>query len=141
MATKKQIVESLSAVALFERCTKRDLRIVARHLEMVNVVAGQEVVSLGAHGETFFLVLDGELAVQREGADSVVLGVGSHFGELALLDPGPRSATVIALTDGELGVLGVRMFRVLLRDMPHIAAGLLASLAQQLRQARSVSVA
>ncbi len=141
MATKKQMVESLSGVALFERCTKRDLRIIARHLEEVRVVAGQEVVSRGEHGEAFFLVLGGELAVQSDGADPVVLAAGDHFGELALLDPGPRSATVIALTDGELGVLGVRMFRVLLRDVPHIAAELLASLARQLREARSVNVA
>jgi CRP-like cAMP-binding protein len=136
MATKKRLAEGLATVNLFARCTKRDLRTVARHLEVVVVPAGTEVVTQGDHGETFFLVLTGELAVDQDGSRTAVLGPDDHFGELALLDPAPRSATVTALTEAELGALSVRMFRVLLRDMPQISGALLASLATQLRDAR-----
>lgn len=136
MATKKELVERLSQVPLFHRCTMRDLRTVARHLETASVLAGQTIVSEGEHGETFFLVLDGTLSVEAVGQETVLLGPGQHFGELALLDPGPRSATVASVSDVELAILGVRMFRVLLRDMPQISSGMMASLASQLRTAR-----
>ena len=138
MVTKKQLAENLGDVPLFTRCTKRDLRTIARHVEVVTIPSGTDVVTQGEGGETFFLVLDGELAVTQDGNQTTVLGPTRHFGELALLDPAPRSATVTATTDAELAVLSVRMFRVLLRDMPQIAAGLLGSLAAQLREARNV---
>ncbi len=139
MATKKEVAERLGGVPLFERCSKRDLRTVARHLETATVAAGQTVVTEGDHGETFFLLLGGKLSVTTNGQQTAILQPGQHFGELALLDPGPRSATVTTLEDCELGVLGIRMFRVLLRDMPQISAGLLASLASQLRDERVVA--
>lgn len=134
--SKKALAEALADVPLFRRCSKRSLRTIARHTEVVNVAAGTEVVTEGDDGETFFLVLDGELAVSRNGRTTATLGPSDHFGELALLDPAPRSATVTAVGDVELAVLSVRMFRVLLREMPQISAGLLGSLASQLRSER-----
>lgn len=136
---KKQLAEALAVVPLFERCTKRDLRTIARHVELVTVADGTTVVSEGETGEAFFLVLAGELVIERDTEPVNKLGAGDHFGELALLDPAPRSATVIAAGDVELASLSVRMFRVLLRDMPQIAAGMLGSLAAQLRDAWTAS--
>ena len=135
MATKKQLAESLAEVPLFSRCSKRDLRTIARHVEVVTIAAGTDVVTQGEEGETFFLVMAGELAVSQDGNQSNTLGPNDHFGELALLDPAPRSATVTAVGEAELAVLSVRMFRVLLREMPRMSAGLLGSLASQLREA------
>ena len=136
MVTKKRLAEGLETVHLFERCTKRDLRTIARHLEVVTVAAGTEICTQGNPAETFYLVISGELAVEQDGKPTATLGPGDHFGELALLDPGPRSATVTTLTAVEMGALSVRMFRVVLRDVPQISAALLASLAAQLRHAR-----
>lgn len=136
MATKKQIAESLADVPLFHRCTKRDLRTIVRHVEVVDIVEGTDVVTQGDDGETFFLILDGEATVTQDGKQTAVLGPNAHFGELSLLDPAPRSATVTTASDCTLAVLSVRMFRVLLRDMPQISAGLLGSLASQLRDER-----
>jgi CRP/FNR family cyclic AMP-dependent transcriptional regulator len=132
---KKELAEGLAAVPLFARCTKRDLRSIARHVETMTVADGTEVVSQGDDGETFFFVLSGELVVTHDGIETNTLGAYDHFGELALLDPAPRSATVVAQGEVKLAALSVRMFRVLLRDMPQMSAGMLGSLASQLRDA------
>lgn len=136
MVSKKEISESLGTVPLFARCTKRDLKTIARHIEVVDIAAGIDVVTQGESGETFFLLISGEAEVFQDGRSTATLGVNAHFGELSLLDPAPRSATVTTNTDCTLAVLSVRMFRVLLRDMPQISSGLLGSLAAQLRDAR-----
>jgi CRP/FNR family cyclic AMP-dependent transcriptional regulator len=138
MATKKQIAESLTEVPLFSRCSKKDLRIIARHVEVVELAAEADVVTQGQDGETFFLILEGAARVVQDGEETAVLGPNDHFGELSLLDPAPRSATVTTTADSTMVVLSVRMFRVLLRDMPQISSGLLASPAAQLRGERIV---
>ena len=94
MASRAATVERLRAVPLFARCTTRDLRIVARHVDLVEVPEGVDVVREGEEGETFFVVLEGRAAIMRRGRKIDELTPGSHFGELALLDPAPRSVTV-----------------------------------------------
>ena len=63
------------------------------------------------------------------------LGPGQYFGELALLDRGPRSATVIAKSDMDVLVLGQREFTGVLDEVPTLAHKLLTSMAQRLREA------
>jgi CRP-like cAMP-binding protein len=133
MATNKEIVKRLEQVALFSRCTKSDLKIVARHVESIRVESGRTIVRSGAEGDALFVVLDGTATVERDGRTVAELGGGDYFGELALLDPAPRAATVIATSDTDLAVLGVRMFRVLLRELPPLGAKLLADLASRVR--------
>ena len=135
MATNKEIVKRLEQVALFSRCTKSDLKIVARHVESIRVESGRTIVRSGAEGDALFVVLDGTATVERDGRTVAELGGGDYFGELALLDPAPRAATVIATSDTDLAVLGVRMFRVLLRELPPLGAKLLADLASRVRDA------
>ena len=133
MATNKEIVTRLEQVALFSRCTKADLKIVARHVESMHVASGRTIVRAGAEGDALFVVLDGSATVERDGQVVAELAAGDYFGELALLDPGPRAATVVATSDADLAVLGVRMFRVLLRELPPLGAKLLADLASRVR--------
>ena len=133
---KKELAERLGAVPLFARCTKRDLRAVARHTEEITYDAGEQVVIEGAIADAFFLILDGEASVNLHGADVATLGPGDYFGEIALLDPSPRSASVDAATELHVAALNARMFRVLLRDVPEISSAMLASLAAMLRDAR-----
>lgn len=133
MSKRTDIATRLSGVRLFERCTKGDLRIIARHAELTTAPAGTTVIRQGDHGDAFFLLLSGQVTVERDGATVGELGPGQWFGELALLDPAPRAATITVQSDAELAVLGTRMFRVLLRELPALAAALLASLARQAR--------
>ncbi len=123
---------------LFSRCTGRELRIVARHAEPVRLPAGSVLFTEGDTGDAFYVVLHGTADVRKGKANRRVnsLGRGAYFGEMALLDAAPRSATVVAATDLELAVLGARIFRTLLRELPTISERMLAALAGELREAR-----
>ena len=102
--------------------------------------AGTNVVCAGERGDVFYVVLTGEATVHRNGRLAGRLGPGGYFGELALLDPAPRAATVRAATPLEVGTLGHRQFLAMLRDLPAVGDGLLASMAGQLRDALGRSV-
>ena len=135
MTARKELVSGLAAVPLFSACSKRDLQIVARHAAMVEVPAGTAVVEEGARGDAFFFILAGEAVVRRRGRKVATLGPGRFFGELALLDPAPRDATVIATSPLTVGVLAARAFRAILRDVPALSEKLLRGMAQRLREA------
>jgi CRP/FNR family cyclic AMP-dependent transcriptional regulator len=135
MTARKELVSGLAAVPLFSACSKRDLQIVARHAALVDVPAGTAVVEEGARGDAFFFILAGDAVVRRRGRKVATLGPGRFFGELALLDPGPRDATVIATSPLTVGVLAARAFRAILRDVPALSEKLLRGMAQRLREA------
>jgi CRP-like cAMP-binding protein len=141
MATNKEIVRMLEGIELFARCTPSDLKIVARHAETIRAEAGRMIVREGDDGDALFVLLSGTAEIERGGKTVTSLGPGDYFGELALLDPAPRAATVTATSDTELAVLGVRMFRVLLRELPPLGAKLLADLAARVRAAGEPSSA
>ena len=134
--SKKELAERLGTVPLFERCTKRDLRAVARHVDVIDYDDGEEIVTEGAIADAFFLILSGEATVLRGTQAVATLGEGDYFGEIALLDPSPRTASVTATSDLRVAAMNARMFRVLLRDVPEISSAMLASLASMLRDAR-----
>jgi CRP/FNR family cyclic AMP-dependent transcriptional regulator len=135
MTARRQLESGLAAVPLFIACSKRDLQIIARHTEVVEVPAGTPVIEEGGKGDAFFFILAGEAAVRRRGRTVATLGPGRFFGELALLDPAPRDATVVAVSPLTLGVLGARVFRAILRDVPAMTEKLLRGMAQRLRDA------
>jgi CRP/FNR family transcriptional regulator, cyclic AMP receptor protein len=130
-----ELARRLSDVPLFARCTQRDLRILARHAQVADVRADRVIVRQGDRADAFYLLLHGSAIVARDGNEAMQLQPGDFFGELALLDPAPRAASVIALTDARLAVLGERMFKVVLRDLPHLSAAMLGALAGRLRAA------
>ena len=128
----EQVLAILAQVRLFSAFNKKELALIARASDEVSVPAGKELVREGTPGHEFFLILSGEASVRRNGRKVVTLGSGQYFGELALLDRGPRTATVVAETPMELLVLGQREFSSLLDDMPSLAHTLLKSLARRL---------
>ncbi len=138
MARRQDLIDHLGKVPLFSRCTGRELRIVARHAEAVRLPEGSVLFAEGDTGDAFYVVLDGTAEVRKGKGNRRVnsLGPGAYFGEMALLDAAPRSATVVAATELELAVLGARIFRTLLRELPTISERMLAALAGELREAR-----
>ena len=140
MKKRDQLVDVLAHVPLFSACSKADLRIVARHATEVEVPVDTILVQEGEHADTFFVLLSGEASVRRKGGAKrsrrvATLGAGSYFGELALLDPAPRNATVAATTPVTLAAISARVFRTLLRDVPAMNEKLLTGMARRLREA------
>jgi len=135
MTAHRDLASGLASVPLFSACSKRDLQIIARHTEVVEVPAGTEVVTEGGKGDAFFFILGGEAVVRRRGRKVATLGPGQFFGELALLDPAPRDATVVATDRLTVGVLGARVFRAIVLDVPAMSEKLLRGMAKRLREA------
>ena len=79
----------LRAVPLFRACTRKELTEIVRLAERCDVAAGDQLVKEGTRTKEFYLIVDGKAEVSRAGSMLNVLGVGDHFGELALLDPAP----------------------------------------------------
>lgn len=96
---------------------------------------GVEVFRQGDPGETMFAVSRGRVAVEVGGKRITELGPGEVFGEMALLEHGPRSATVVTLEDTELLEIDKTRFYLLVRQNPHFALQLMQLLSERLRQA------
>jgi CRP/FNR family transcriptional regulator, cyclic AMP receptor protein len=140
MARGRGYADHLATVPLFSALSKRELQQVARAADEIDVQAGRELVTEGRVGREFFLILDGRATVRRNNRKVASLGPGRYFGELALLDRKPRSATVVADTDMTLLVLGQREFAGLVESIPGMASKLLAGTAQRLREADAHAV-
>jgi CRP-like cAMP-binding protein len=139
MGAKRELTELLADVKLFSRCTTRQRRAIARHAQIAELPAGVDLVKEGEPGDALFIILDGDAIVHRDGEELNRVGPGAYFGELAILDGEPRSATVVAETDVKVAVIGIRMFRTLLREFSDLAEQLLIALAGELRDARRVT--
>ncbi|HVA75473.1 MAG TPA: cyclic nucleotide-binding domain-containing protein [Acidimicrobiales bacterium] len=139
MAADRKL-EHLANVRMFSSLNRKELSLVARAVDVVTVDAGSEIVTEGSTGHEFFLILDGEAVVKRGGRKIATLGPGNYFGELALLDRGPRSATIVAGSDLKLAVLGQREFMGLLDQVPALSHKLLVSMATRLREADTKAV-
>jgi CRP/FNR family cyclic AMP-dependent transcriptional regulator len=104
---------------------------------------GEVLFREGDSGDRLYVVADGKIKLGRTSSDGrenllAILGPGQMFGELSLFDPGPRSATVTAVTDVSLLVLGHDEMVRWLSGRPEVARGLLSQLAGRLRKANDV---
>ena len=127
-------LEHLAEVPLFAGLSKKDLQKIAKASDEVSVKAGRELVTQGETGRECFIILNGRAKVTRNGVDVATLGPGEHFGELALLDGGPRTATVTAESDLDTLVLTQRGFAGVIDEVPGLAHKLMSSLAARLRR-------
>jgi CRP/FNR family transcriptional regulator, cyclic AMP receptor protein len=119
----------------------RDLRKVRQSLDEISADAGEVLCEEGSVGHEFFVIVSGTAVVKRNGRKVATLGPGQYFGELALLDRQPRSATIVAETDMDLLVLEQRHFLGLLDTMPGMARKLLGAMATRLREADALAFA
>jgi CRP/FNR family cyclic AMP-dependent transcriptional regulator len=98
----------------------------------------------GDAGDRLYIVMDGKVKLGRTSSDGrenllAILGPGQMFGELSLFDPGPRSATVTAVTDASFASLSHEDLLRWLEGRPQVARGLLAQIAGRLRKANDVN--
>ena len=129
----------LAEVPIFSDLGRRHLKKVAGAGRMVRFHDGASVIRAGTPGDALYVLVDGKVSVRRRGLPAVELGIGSFFGEMALFDDSPRSATVVA--DGALVCLVITRgrFLKLLHTEPAIAVGLLKELARRLRVAQATA--
>ena len=137
MRTRDLYLDHLAQVPLFSTCSRKDLQKLGKASDEIEVKQGKVLVEEGKPGHEFFLIEDGTAEVRRNNRKIATLARGQFFGELSLLDRGPRSATVIAGTDMTLVVLGQREFLGVIDEVPAMAHKLLAALAGRLRDADS----
>jgi CRP/FNR family transcriptional regulator, cyclic AMP receptor protein len=135
--SKNAKLELLARVPLFSACTKGDLGRVASLVDEIDAPKGKVLTRQGEPGWECFVIAEGEAKASVRGRRSTVLGPGSFFGEMALLDGGPRSATVTAETDMHLLVLTSRGFSTLIEEVPVVAQRIMRGLAERLREAES----
>ena len=128
------IDERLAAIPLFEHLDNRQLASVRALATVLDIDAGRELIREGATGREFFLVVEGEAEVSRDGVVVATLGPGTFFGETALLLDQPRNATVTAKTDMVVEVIERRDFKGLLEEYPDLYAPLLQATAHQLAE-------
>lgn len=126
-------------VPLFKGLLRSEVDRIALVMNPREVSAGDVICTEGEPGREFYLIETGEATVERGGQTVAKLASGDYFGELALLDRGPRSATVRALTDGRLYVLHEQAFAAVLNEVPALAQKLLAALARWVREQDAVS--
>jgi CRP-like cAMP-binding protein len=127
----------LGDVPLFARAPAPDLAVIAQRCGIREIDEGAALLGAGEIGDEFFVVLDGKVEVRRDGAPLAQLGSGDHFGELALLDPAPRNADVVAVSPAVVGVLDKARFRLVLDAVPGVSEAMLAFLARRLREESS----
>jgi CRP/FNR family transcriptional regulator, cyclic AMP receptor protein len=128
-------LQLLRSVPLFSACSNRDLGRIATLAEEIDVPEGKALTQQGEPGREFFVIVDGSARAAIRGKGTAALGPGAFFGEMSLLDQGPRSATVTATTDMRLLVLDSRSFSSLVEETPGVARKIMRTLAERLREA------
>lgn len=139
MFTKKEDrqdtkAELLRGVRLFRGCNDAEVRKLAAAWDQVSFPAGRVLVTEGQAGSEAFILASGTAEVTLGGKHLADIGPGTIVGEMALLDNGPRAATVTLTSDAELLVIEVRRFRALLDQMPSLTRQILTTLSQRLRE-------
>jgi CRP-like cAMP-binding protein len=123
----------LGESSLFEGMTGEELHPVGEIAVSVDLEPGEIAVRQGDPGDAVFVVADGTLAVTKDGRKLKEVGRGSVFGDVALLDGGPRSASVEAVTRARLLRIPRPEFEALIDQHPEIARGIIRTLLAHLR--------
>jgi len=131
---REQYLNHLATVPLFAGASTKELRSIAKATVELTIEQGKEFVTQGNVGREAFVIVEGQAEVSRGARPIATLGPGDCVGELALLDHGPRTATVTATTPLTVLVLGSREFSGLLDEVPTLNHKMLAALASRVRE-------
>jgi CRP/FNR family cyclic AMP-dependent transcriptional regulator len=125
-------VDALKQAPLFDGLSRKELAELARVAEDVDVEAGRILCREGKSGREFFMIMEGEADVTQNGRHLTTCGRGDFFGEVALIDAVPRTATVTARTATRFFVITRQNFLRLLDEQPGIERKVLRALARRL---------
>jgi CRP-like cAMP-binding protein len=136
---RSQKVDLLKKVPMFSNLSNRHLNEVAKYADQLPVKAGRVLAEEGNLGWEFVFILEGKARVEKGGKVINRLASGDFFGEVSLIDRGPRTATVIAETDMNLLIVNSKSFDHLLDTVPGLQKKILISLCQYFRRAETGS--
>jgi CRP/FNR family transcriptional regulator, cyclic AMP receptor protein len=137
MAADPDAVKALGATDLFSSLSKSSLDAIAASARTVEHPAGKTITTEGDAGVGFHLITEGRAVVAVGGSQRAEIGPGKYFGEISLIDSGPRTATVTAKTDVTTISLAAWDFRPILESEPDIARALLLVMCKRLRAAEA----
>jgi CRP-like cAMP-binding protein len=126
--------ELLARVPLFKDLSKKQLQQVSHLATRIDAPSGKVLTREGEAGREFILILEGDVEVRRGDEVIATRGAGDYIGEIALLEHGPRTATVVASTPVVIDVIGQREFATLLEDEPAIGECIKAIAAERMAE-------
>jgi len=127
------ITDALSSVTLFSGLPKKTLQQIASMCHEHRFAPGDEMVTQGDLSGRFYMILEGGAEVRANGHVVNTLGPGQHFGEYAVIDSQPRSATVVAATPVRAYSLASITLRPLLKEQPELTYRLLLNVCERVR--------
>ncbi|MBW2096628.1 MAG: cyclic nucleotide-binding domain-containing protein [Deltaproteobacteria bacterium] len=136
---RSQKIDLLRKVPLFNKLNKRQLNEIGKYADELPMKAGQMLAQQDKRGLDFDFIVEGKARVEKDGEFIRYLTAGDFFGEIAIIDGAPRTATVIAETDMTLLVVSKRSFDYLLDTVPGLQKKMLVSLCSYLRRAEMAS--
>ena len=122
----------LQRVPLFAGLSHRERDLVARRADTIDLPAGRHLMSEGQLPHEFFVILDGEVEVTHDGEHLATLGPGDFFGEIALVQHGRRTATVVCSAPSTLAVMSPQGFDAIRRELPRIAERIESAITERL---------
>jgi CRP/FNR family transcriptional regulator, cyclic AMP receptor protein len=113
--------KSLERVPLFAGLSHKDREKIARWADSIDLPAGKHLLDQGRLPHEFFVIVGGEVEVLHDGKRLATLGPGDFFGEIALIEHGRRTASVVTTTPTTLAVMSPASFAAMRREMPEVA--------------------
>jgi CRP-like cAMP-binding protein len=132
---KVDATDQLRKVPLFSGLDKKELEMLSKVAKEQRYSAGSTIVKTGAAGHGLYIIKDGHVSVRKQGKTVNRLGPGNFFGEIAVLDGGPRTADVVADTDTSCLTLISWEVKPLLMEQSSMAYKMLLQMVQRLREA------
>ena len=123
--------EALGRCPFFQGLSRHELIELAKLTEDLEVGEGKALTRQGESGSEFFVIIDGEVSVAKDGQEIRTMGAGDFFGEIALLEDTPRTATVTAKTPLRFFVLTRQAFRSMLAHQPELERKVLSALEER----------
>ena len=130
-------VDVLRNVPLFADLDDEDLAGLANQMKERRYAEGRPMTSEGSGGAGFFVITEGNATVSVGGEAKTTLGPGDYFGEMAIMEEGVRSASIVAATDVRSYFLTPWEFRPFIEEHPQVAWVLLRTLAKRIRSSQS----
>jgi CRP/FNR family cyclic AMP-dependent transcriptional regulator len=126
-------IELLRTVPLFHGLRDRDLERISALADIIDLPADRRIMTQGDRGAEMFVLVAGSAHIERDGESLGERGAGEVLGEIALLDGGPRTATVTLTQPSRMLVLARREFHALMDEFPDVRLHILETVANRLR--------